>query len=146
MDDEVIESMGAILGGRRWYEASIRRYDGPKGVYGGQWGGPIFVLTHNPPQASEDVTFVSEGIQDAVATAQTTAGAKNVVIFGAETAQQVIEAGLLDEIWIHLVPVLLGDGIRLYGAPGGLSNKVDLELTDLARSGRITDLKFRIRK
>ena len=65
--------------------------------------------------------------------------------FGADIAHQVIAAGRLDEILIHVVPVLLGEGTRLYGAPGPTSS-VDLELTDVARSGRVADVAFKVRK
>jgi hypothetical protein len=83
-DDEVIATTGAILGGRRWYDASIRRYDGPQGIYGGAWKGPIFLLTHRPPQAPDPaVTFVTDGIASAVATAQ--AAHEKDVLFSAPT-------------------------------------------------------------
>ena len=78
MADEIVESMGAILAGRRWYDMVTARYGsregiyGPKGVYGGSFRGPIFVLTHRPSDVRDDagVTLVSEGIEGAVATAR----------------------------------------------------------------------------
>ncbi len=66
------------------------------------------------------------------------------MIFGANTARQCLDAGLLDEIVIHLAPVLLGDGIRLHGGPG--VGRVDLERTALAQAGQLTDLRFRVTK
>jgi dihydrofolate reductase len=136
--DEVRDGTGAILGGRRWYDAAAAKYDGVAGVYGGRWTGPVFVLTHHPQDAPDDpaVTFLSDGLPDAVARASEAAGAKNVVIFGANTAQQCLAAGLLDELVIHVAPVLLGDGVRLYGSPGA-TREVELE-------GQIADLRYTV--
>jgi dihydrofolate reductase len=121
-------------------------YDGVDGIYGGQWQGPVFVLTHRPPTDTADdrVTFVSTSLADAVATARAAANGKNVVIFGANLAQQCLGEGLLDEIVIHLAPVLLGDGVRLFG--GSDSKFVALRRTTLAESGQITDLRFSVVK
>ena len=146
MADEVMHSVGAILGGRRWYDVAERLYDGVDGIYGGQWQGPVFVLTHRPPKDAADdrVTFVSTSLADAVATARAAANGKNLAIFGANLAQQCLGAGLLDEIVIHLAPVLLGDGVRLFGAPD--SKPVALRRTTSAESGQITDLRFSVVK
>ncbi len=118
--DEVIEATGAILAGRRGYDLGTRPGSQPRGIYGGAWTGPIFVLTHRPSDVPVDpeVTFLSDGIEDAVAAARAAASGKSVGIFGASIARQCIERGLLDEIVAHLVPVLLGEGVRFYDAPG----------------------------
>lgn len=144
MADEVLHSAGAILGGRRWYDVAERLYDGINGIYGGQWQGPVFVLTHRPPDNTPDdtVTFVSTRLTDAVAAARMAANGKNVVIFGANLAQQCLREALLDEIVIHLAPVLLGDGIRLFAASA--VKPVALKRTTLAQSGQITDLRFSV--
>jgi dihydrofolate reductase len=144
MADEVLRSAGAILGGRRWYDVAERMYNGVDGIYGGQWRGPVFVLTHRPPDdtADDTVTFVSSSLTEAVATAGAAANGKNVVIFGANLAQQCLREGLLDEIVIHLVPVLLGNGIRLYAVSG--ISPVVLQRTTLAASGQITDLRLQV--
>jgi dihydrofolate reductase len=141
---EVLQSAGAILGGRRWWDVAERLYDGVNGIYGGQWQGPVFVLTHRPPDETADdtVTFVSTTISEAVAAARTAASGKNVVIFGANLAQQCLREGLLDEIVIHLAPVLLGDGIRLFTASDG--KPVAIRRTALAESRQITDLRFSV--
>ncbi len=83
--DDVLRSAGAILGGRRWYDVAERLYDGVDGIYGGPWQGPVFVLTHRPPDETADdrVTFVSASLSEAVATARAAADGHNVVIFGA---------------------------------------------------------------
>ncbi len=76
--------------------------------------------------------------------AQDAAEGKNVVIFGANTVQQCLGAGLIDEIVIHPVPVLLSDDVRLYGAPG--AERVDLKRIAALKSGQVVDLRFEVRK
>ena len=142
--DDVMNATGAILAGRRWYDVATSKYGGRAGIYGGAWKGPVFVLTHRPPDAPEDpgIGFLSDGIENAVATARRAAEAKSVGIFGATTARQCLEADLLDEIVVHVAPVLLGDGVRLYGGPG--YGRIDLDRVAVAASGQLTDLRFRI--
>jgi dihydrofolate reductase len=142
--DEVLNSAGAILGGRRWYDVAVNKFEGYDGIYGGQWRGPVFVLTHRPAEADHHpaITFLSDELGDAVATATDAAAGKDVVVFGASIARQCLRAGLLDEIVIHLVPVLLGDGVRLIDAPD--LGTIALERTRVATSGQITDLRFAV--
>jgi dihydrofolate reductase len=142
--DEVLNSAGAILGGRRWYDVAVNKFEGYDGIYGGQWRGPVFVLTHRPAEADHHpaITFLSDELGDAVATATDAAAGKDVVVFGASIARQCLRAGLLDEIVIHLVPVLLGDGVRLIDAPD--LGTIALERTLVATSGQITDLRFAV--
>jgi len=141
--DEVIRTTGAVLAGRRGYELGRQRGSKP---YGGVWTGPQFVLTHDPPGSSSDptVTFLSEPIRAAVDTALAAADGKNIVLFGASIGRQCIESELVDELLIHLVPVLLGDGLRLFDKPG--SEPVPLERLSLGQSGQLTDLRFRVLK
>jgi dihydrofolate reductase len=124
---------------------TVRQFNGYDGIYGGQWKGPVFVLTHRPPDAHHHpaITFISGELTDAVATAQDAAAGKAVIVFGATLAAQCLRAGLLDEIVIHLVPILLGDGVRLIGAPD--LGPVALERRLVATSGQITDLRFSVR-
>jgi dihydrofolate reductase len=144
--DDVLRSAGAILGGRRWYDLAVRKFDGYQGIYGGHWTGPVFVLTHRPPdpQHHPAITFLSDDLHDAIATAKSAAAGKNVIVFGANLALQYLRAGLLDEIVIHLVPLLLGDGVRLINTPD--LRPVALERTLVATSGQVTDLRFAIRR
>jgi len=149
--DEVIRTVGALLVGRRSYDvgrrAGERDPDSPAShPFGGAWSGPQFVLTHRTPQVQDDptITFFSGRIEDAVAKAKAAAGAKNVVIIGANVARQCLEAGLVDEILILLAPILLGDGIPLFRHPGG--EQVKLELVNVAQAGQITNLRFRAKK
>src|SRR4030095_5355292 len=134
--DEVLEAAGAILGGRRWYDVAVRKFDGYNGIYGGQWKGPVFVLTHRPPDANPHpaVTLVSGPVNEAMAGATDAAAGKAVILFGANLAAQCLRAGLLDEIVIHLVPILLGAGVRLIAAPD--LGPVALERRLVATSGQ----------
>ena len=143
MAENVKETTGAILAGRGWHDGADGKYGGVDGIYGGAWSGPVFVLTHRPDEPPRDpkATFLSDGLEDAVATAREAAREKNLEIFGANLAAQCLEAGLIDEIVIHLAPLLLGDGIRLYGAA---AKRVDLERVELAESRQLTDLRFRV--
>lgn len=110
--DEAINTAGALVTGRRLYELT----------HG--WGGhhpmdaPIVVVTHRPaPSWVEEqwpVTFVTDGLESALEQAKRIAGGKNVTVLSATLAQQFLNAGLLDEIHIDLVPFLLGNGIRLF--------------------------------
>jgi dihydrofolate reductase len=140
---KVIQGTGAILAGRRWHDLAIQRWDGRHGIYGGHWKGPVFVITHEPPAEPPDpeITFLSDGIGQAIATAREAAGRRHVVILGANTAQQAVAAGVVDEIVIHLVPLLLGGGIPLFG-PG--LERVRLERLYLGQSGDTTDLRYRV--
>jgi dihydrofolate reductase len=141
--EEMIATTGAILAGRRWHDAAIARYRGRAGIYGGRWTGPVLVLTHEPPSDPPDpeIRFISGSIGDAVAAGRDAAEGRRLGIFGADIARQVIAAGLLDEIVVHIAPVLLGNGVRLYGdgAP-----TVKLERIDATISPQLTDLRFRI--
>jgi dihydrofolate reductase len=141
--DSVRTGTGAILAGRGWHDVAMERYDGVAGIYGGAWSGPVFVLTHRPgDQPGEGVTFISGSVEDAVATTKEAAGGRDIGVFGATTAAQVLDADLLDEIVVHVVPILLGDGVRLYGAPG--ADRVALERVELGASGQLTSIRFRV--
>jgi dihydrofolate reductase len=114
--EEYITTTGAILGGRDgWDVVNESR------PYGGAWTGPIFVLTHHPEDAvpADDVTFLNCGAAEAVRIGLKAAGGKNLEVFSPTIGRQLLELGLIDEIDLHLVPILLGEGIRLYDNPGG---------------------------
>jgi dihydrofolate reductase len=141
--DSVRTTTGAILAGRRWHDVAVERYDGVAGIYGDAWSGPVLVITNRPDeQPGEGVTFISGSIEDAVAATKEAAGGRDIEVFGATTATQVLGAGLLDEIVVHVAPLLLGDGIRLYGAPG--MDQVPLERVELGASGGLTSMRFRV--
>src|SRR5919201_4401362 len=111
--DEVIATTGAILGGRRGYEVG-RRSQRPETSkpFGGRWSGPIFILTHRPPDDETDpaYSFLSGDIRRAVATALAAARGRKLLVLGANVVDQCLREGLIDEILIHLLPILLGDG------------------------------------
>ena len=115
--EEAIASTGAVLAGRNGYDSAI----GDSRPYGGAWKGPIFVLTHHPEDArpADDITFLNCPVEEAVRIGLDAAGGKKLGIFSANIGRQLLRLGLIDEIDIHVVPVLLGDGVRLYDAPGG---------------------------
>jgi dihydrofolate reductase len=117
LHNEYIQTTGAILGGRKGWDQAI---DGSR-PYGGAWQGPIFVLTHHPEDAAAaaDVTFLSCDPAEAVRLCLVAADGKNLEVFSPTIGRQLLELGLVDEIDLHILPVLLGDGIRLYENPGG---------------------------
>ena len=124
--DEYAETTGAVLAGRNGFDA----YPDVNGIYGGAWKGPVFVLTHHPEDApsASGVTFLSCDVAEALRIGLDAAGGKNLEVFSATIGRQLLERGLIDEIDLHIAPVLLGDGIRLFGNPGGAP--VRLELLD----------------
>ena len=155
-DDEVVaESLagtGAILMGRRMFSGGEGPWEDDSNA-GSWWGDetpfgvPVFVLTHHPrePLTKADgttFTFVSDGVESAVEQARAAAGDRNVsVAGGASVAQQALNAGLLDELEIHLVPVLLGAGTRLLD---GLDPKIKLERMRVVDSPAVTHLRYRV--
>jgi dihydrofolate reductase len=142
---DIVAATGAMLSGRRSYDVGQRDAGKPSGeAYGGAWDGPVFVLTHEPPGASPArVTFLSGDIAAAVATARSAAGDKDLVIIGADVARQCLEHGLVDEFLLMVLPVLLGDGTRLY-SPGGPA-RIDLEPMSSRLAGSVTILRYRVR-
>ena len=88
--------------------------------YGGAWKGPIFILTHHPEDATPatESRFLNLGPAEAVRIGLEAAGGKNLEVFSPTIGRQLLELGLIDEIDLHIAPVLLGEGIRLYDDPG----------------------------
>ena len=114
--EEYVETTGAVLGGRHWWD----HYPDPSSVYGGAWNGPIFVLTHHPKDATpaDGVTFLNCGPAEAVRIGLAAAGGKNLEVFSPTIGRELLGLGLIDEIDLHIAPILLGEGIRLYDNPG----------------------------
>jgi dihydrofolate reductase len=144
--DQTMRRIGTILAGRRWYELAMERWDGVDGIYGGAYQGRVFVLTHRPPATTHDprISFVSGELRQALATAQDAAGDRDVGIFGATLSRQCLHAGLLDEIVIHLAPVLLGSGVRLYGEDD--DPPIELKRISVGEAEQLTDMRFRVVK
>ena len=115
--DEYVQTTGAVLGGRDGWDSIV----GDHRPYGGAWDGPIFVLTHHPEDAtpSDGVTFLDCDPAEAVRIGLEAAGGRNLEVFSPTIGGQLLQRGLIDEIDLHIVPVLLGKGIRLYDNPGG---------------------------
>lgn len=140
--EEMVRTTGAIVSGRRMFDVA--------GAWGGKHplGAPVFVVTHSVPQEwvkeGSPFTFVTDGVESAVEQAKKVAGNKNVGVGGANITQQCIKLGLLDEIHIDLVPVLLGDGIRLFDHLGAAP--IELESTSVIEAPGVTHLTFRVVK
>ena len=140
--DEVLRSTGALLVGRRTQDVEDR--DQP-GFYGGAFRGPFFVLRHDPPAEPPVVKgvtgrFLNVGIEEATRIAKEAADGGDVVVLGANIARQCLEAGLLDEVIVHVAPVLLGDGVRLFERSG--SEPVRLEWISAAAEGETPALRY----
>ena len=134
-------STGAVLAGRGTFE--------PAGGWSGDHhdGVPIFILRRHQPAAEyaqwPAVTYLSD-LEDAVHRAKEAAGEKNVLVHGVGTAQRCLQAGLLDEIQIHLVPVLLGEGRRLFEHLG--ADHIELETVQAVKGREATHLRYRVRR
>lgn len=138
---EVMQATGAMLVGRVTHEVG-KRMAPPEDA--GYDGGPVFVLTHRPPDEPEDgVTFLTCDLTEAVATARAAAGGKNLEILGADVAGQCLQRGLVDEVLVYVLPLLLGDGVRF--STSGLG-RIGLEPFGNTQSGPVTMLRFRVRK
>ena len=141
---EAVDAVGAIIAGRGTYDLSVPWWgaDGPTGPA----RVPVFVLTHDEPEDAPEggvYTFVTDGIERALEQAKAAAGEKDVAVMGgAHIGQQYIAAGLVDEISIHLVPVLFGDGTRMFEHLGG--EHFQLETAGVIETPETTHLRFRV--
>jgi dihydrofolate reductase len=141
-----VAGLGAIIAGRRTYDDSIEGWgaDGPTGPA----RRPIFVVTHDAPKESPEngvYTFVTGGIEQALQMAKATAGDKDIAIMGgADIGQQYLKAGLVDDIGIHLVPVLFGGGTRMLDHLG--NEHIQLEIIDVIPTSTATHIRYRIIK
>ena len=141
---EQAAATGAMLVGRRTWDVGDRmKAEAPESTdY--PFAGPMFLLTHRPLDPPDPrVTILSGDIGKAVATALDAAGGKDLEILGADVAAQALRRGLVDEIFVYLLPVVLGEGVP-FSPAGGV--RVDLELLSSTESGGATILRFRVRK
>ncbi|WP_157253709.1 dihydrofolate reductase family protein [Nonomuraea typhae] len=138
LQDEYIQTTGAVLGGRDGWDAMPDARP-----YGGAWKGPIFVLTHHPEDATPaaDVTFLNCGPAEAVRIALKAAGGKNLEVLSPTIGRQLLDLGLIDEIDLHIMPVMLGQGIRLYDAPAS----EPINLHHIGQSDPATTINVRYR-
>ena len=128
---------GAVVVGRRTFD------------HAGHWNGdhhgvPIFVPTRasRPEPASDLVHYVTDGVESAMRQAKQAAGDANVMVHGADLAQSCLRAGVLDELEIHLIPVLLGEGRRLFEHLG--AEHIELELTRVVDAPGVTHMRYRV--
>ena len=134
--DELMAT-GAVVVGRRTFDIA------------GHWNGdhhgvPIYVPTRGTPPApqSEWVHYVTDGVESAMRQAKEAAGSANVLVHGADLAQSCLRAGVLDELEIHLIPVLLGEGRRLFDHLG--AGHIELDLTRVVDGPGVTHLHYRV--
>jgi dihydrofolate reductase len=141
--DAGVSRCGAVMAGRRTYDVSEAW-----GGRGPMQGLPLFIVTHRVPDlvppGQPPYTFITTGIEDAVAQAATAAAGRDVVLMGASIVQQCLGVGLLDELIISLVPVVLGDGVRLLAnlAPAGAK----FNLAGVVDAPGVTHLTYQIVK
>jgi dihydrofolate reductase len=155
-DSEVIAehvgSIGATIMGRRMFSGGEGPWeDDPN--RDAWWGDdppfrhPVFILTHHArepvvKEGGTTFTFVTDGIESALEQARAAAGEKDVAVAGgARVAQQYLDAGLLDELQIHVAPVLLGGGVRLFE-----NEHAEIELVRVVESPAVTHLRYRVAK
>ena len=151
---EAFENIGATIMGRNMFGGG----PGPWGndPWNGWWGDnppfhtPVFVLTHHPReplvmQGGTAFHFITDGIESALKQAREAAGGKDVSLGGgAKVAQQYLAAGLMDEMELHVVPLILGGGERLFDNLGGSDAKV--EPVRVIETPDVTHLKYRVVK
>lgn len=143
----LIEETGAVIMGRKTYEMGDP--DSYLGSY--EFQVPIFVLTHRVPQRQPlqddrlTFTFISEGVEAAVAQAAAAAGSKAVqVVGGVNVLDQLLQAGLVDELRVDVMPVLLGDGLRAFA--GADLGRFQLEKIAVREVGPRTSFQFRVER
>lgn len=137
----VIHGLGAVVGGAN----KAQTIEDGETPYGGGIKVPVYLLTHSAhaPIEMDDVTytFIVDDIAQAVATAKESAGAKWVSLLGGSISRQCLELGLVDEIQLHVVPMILGEGISLFS---GLSKSIRLERLETSAFASETHLRYRV--
>jgi len=146
-DDAIVAeknaSPGAILIGKRMFDVGFEPWGDPP-----PFGMPVFIVTHEareplPMKGGTTYTFVTKGIEAALEMAQATAGDKDVGVWGgANIIQEYLKAGLLDEMQIHVIPVLFGSGTRLFGDLGG--RRIELKRTSTIDTPGATHFRFSV--
>jgi dihydrofolate reductase len=142
MIDEVLAEIGAVVLGRRTFDIGLKNNQLP---YGGVLQVPQLVVTHEhrDPQAIGALSFVFlDDLPRAINEGKRLAGEKAVALLGASIDQQALTAGLVDEVVIHVVPILLGEGIRLFDVPG--TKPIKLERRMVVASAQITSMRLAV--
>jgi dihydrofolate reductase len=138
----MIEMTGVLVVGRRLFDITSG--------WGGShpWGLPVVVVTHSVPdgwpRADAPFTFVTDGLESAIEQAKAIAGDKGVGVNGGTIASQCLNAGLLDEIWVDLAPVLLGGGTRFFDALASAPVEVEGPVS-IVEDTNVTHLRYRVR-
>jgi dihydrofolate reductase len=142
MLEREVDRLGAVICGRRTYDTSIQYWgaDGPTGSA----RVPLFVLSHGVPDDVPEggVYMFVDDLETALARARETAGDKNISVMGADVGRQLIDAGAIDEISMHVVPVLFGSGTPMFGE--GVNEHVTLEFIGMTESPHATHLRYRV--
>jgi dihydrofolate reductase len=138
--EEASRMVGAIVGGRHLYD-NAHGWNGEHPLHV-----PFFILTHHPPEVTGEVNgrFITDGVESAIKQARSAAGDKVVAVASPNIARQCLEAGLLDEISLHIVPVLLGGGVRLFDLQG--SAPVELVCTQTNNVKKVVHMNFQVVK
>jgi dihydrofolate reductase len=135
-----MEATGTVLVGRRTAEQAGHHKGNHHGV-------PVMVVSRRLPPPSvasyRSVTYVTDGIESAMAQAKAAAGDRDVMVHGAYTAQRALQAGVLDELQIHQIPVLHGQGLRLFDV---LPSHVELEIARVIDTPEATHIRYRVRR
>ncbi|MFI7425936.1 dihydrofolate reductase family protein [Micromonospora sp. NPDC049836] len=155
LDAEVVAEMTANIGA---YVMGRRMFGGGEGAWDPGWTGwwgddppfrvPVFVLTHHPRESlvmrgGTEFHFVTGGVEAALAAARAAAGDRDVgVAGGGSTLRQYLAAGLLDSVWLHLVPIVLGGGTPLFAGP---LDGVTLEPVRVVPAPAVTHVLYRVR-
>lgn len=147
---EVMESgaasLGALIAGRRTYDDSVKWWgaDGPTGPA----RRPLIVLTHQAPEDSPAdgvYTFVTDGLHEALTQARAAAGGQDIAIMGGpNVVQQFLAAGLVDEVSLHIVPVLFGTGAPLLGGVAG--PHIELEPVEIVQTAAAAHARYRVKR
>ncbi|MFG2053853.1 dihydrofolate reductase family protein [Micromonospora sp. NPDC048930] len=153
VDAEVVDEMTAGIGA---YVMGRRMFGGGEGAWDREWTGwwgedppfhvPVFVLTHHPRESlvkgGTEFHFVTDGVEAALAAARAVAGDRDVAVAGGASAiRQYLAAGLLDTLWLHVVPIVLGGGTPLFGGP----LDVTLDPVRVVPAPTVTHVKYRVR-
>ena len=138
--EDAFGSIGALIGGRRYFDLA-QGWGGnhPMGV-------PVYILTHEPPAdwpADSTIRFVTDGLESAVAQATEAAGGKDIGVATPSLVRQCLDAGLLDELQVNVVPLVMGEGRPYFEA---VERSVNLEDPEVIEGSGVTHLRYRVRR
>jgi dihydrofolate reductase len=139
MGSALVPHIGALLVGRRTYDGGLKA--GGSGAYGGVYTGPVFVLTNRPgPPGPGGEVLLTAGLAAGLTRARQAAAGRDVVIFGAQLGQECLDAGELDELLIHIAPVLIGAGTPAFAT--GHAGLRTLSVLERSPADQLTTLRL----